>query len=534
MFRRSKRTQPTAPPDVPDVLGDLLRGRGDRPGVAARERFLTAEEIAADPTLGLETGNALGKLFVGLTGARVNEHLRDGVRQRWATGGSPVAIGDDRHIATFAGTRSGKGRGLIIPNLLLYPGSVIVLDPKGDLATETAEYRATVLGQRVLVLDPDEVCSQSAARYRTRWNPLRVRGDESVAQLVDLASMIAESIVVRIARDDSHWDDTASAFIFALVLHVLKSSEYQDGDRTLGVIFRLIMTAAEDGADGKSSTLEQQMIGNEAANGAVAFGASAFYDKEDRERSSVLSTARRHLKFMTYPSLDTLLSGDVGLDLESIQREPTTVYLSIPATKLGVWAALSRMFVNLCLGAFERSSLRSDFQHRTGRVPTLMVLDEFASMGTMTRLADAAGQVAGLGCKLWPILQDMGQLKSLYKDRWETFLANAGVLTFFGNQDLTTLSWIEKRLGQTTIASFSQAQQQVDSALRGGATGATVNLTTHPLLTVPEIARVFNRDDPLVRQLVISAAHGPLILQRAFFDKHELFQAQRRQADRDD
>jgi type IV secretion system protein VirD4 len=179
------------------------------------------------------------------------------------------------------------------------------------------------------------------------------------------------------------------------------------------------------------------------------------------------------------------------------------------------------MFVNLCLGAFESGSLRHEFQHRAGRLPVLMILDEFASMGTMTRLADAAGQVAGLGCKLWPILQDMGQLKSLYKDRWETFLANAGVITFFGNQDLTTLEWIQKRLGDTTITNFSQSQQAVDAAVRGGASGASYSMATHPLLSIPEIARIFNRDDPMLRQLVISGAHGALVLQRAFYDKHE-------------
>ena len=83
--------------------------------------------------------------------------------------------------------------------------------------------------------------------------------------------------------------------------------------------------------------------------------------------------------------------------------------------------------------------------------PVLFILDEFASLGHMRQIEDAAGQIASYGVKLWPILQDLGQLKALYKERWETFMGNAGVLQFFGNNDLTTLEWISKRLGATTI-----------------------------------------------------------------------------------
>ena len=74
----------------------------------------------------------------------------------------------------------------------------------------------------------------------------------------------------------------------------------------------------------------------------------------------------------------------------------------------------------------------------------LFLLDEFAVLGHMRQLEDAAGQIAGYGVKLWPIMQDLGQLKALYRERWETFMGNAGVLQFFGNNDLTTLEWISQ------------------------------------------------------------------------------------------
>ena len=73
--------------------------------------------------------------------------------QLWEGETSHLFVGDDdRHLVTLAGSRAGKGRSLIIPNLLSYPGSVVCIDPKGENAAVTARYRREVLGQEVVVL----------------------------------------------------------------------------------------------------------------------------------------------------------------------------------------------------------------------------------------------------------------------------------------------------------------------------------------------------------------------------------------------
>jgi type IV secretion system protein VirD4 len=120
------------------------------------------------------------------------------------------------------------------------------------------------------------------------------------------------------------------------------------------------------------------------------------------------------------------------------------------------------------------------------------------------------------------VLQDVGQLKALYKDRWETFMGNAGVLQFFGNNDLTTLEWISKRLGNTTVEQLS-ASQVTPGAREAGATGESYAPHTVPVLEPSEVALIFGRDDPELRQLIIQPGFAPIILQRAFWDKHEAF-----------
>ena len=261
--------------------------------------------------------------------------------------------------------------------------------------------------------------------------------------------------------------------------------------------------------------LEKEMMENAAAGGAVMHAARDFYERADRERDSVLSTVRRHLHFLGYDKVQKCLRGS-SFDLRDLKRKQMTIYLSLPAMRMGTCSRLLRLFVNLTLASMEMEKVRP-------RYPVLMCLDEFAVLGTMKVLEDAAGQIAGLGCKLWPVLQDLGQLKSLYGDRWETFLGNAGILQFYGNSDLTTLEWISQRLGTTSVINPSQSDVPLPSANASGATGKSWASGTAPLLTPSEIAKLFGRDDELLRQLIIRPTVDPLVLHRAFYDKHEFF-----------
>ena len=150
------------------------------------------------------------------------------------------------------------------------------------------------------------------------------------------------------------------------------------------------------------------------------------------------------------------------------------------------------------------------------------MLDEFASLGHMQQIENAAGQIAGFGVKLWPVLQDIGQLQALYRNRWETFLGNAGLLQFFGNTDLGTLEWLSKRLGSTTIRVATDRPKTGDQAGKGLPGEAWANQTVK-LLEVDEAARLFGRDDAQRRQLVLWGGQPPLVLQRAHYDTHGLF-----------
>ena len=432
------------------LLSDFPRGDPDREAkdftppaarYAAPARIRKNAALAWKP-FGVDKSKGGGKLFLGLIDGTIE---RDKEGRPYVAGGHAVGVADDRHMMTIAGSRSGKGRAAIVPNMLHYPGSVLATDPKGELATLTASRRKK-MGQSVHVLDPFGVASGAAAAFRAGFNAVASMRDD---KLIEDAALIADALVV-VAGKDPHWDESSKSFIQGVLLHVRTSPRYEK-TRSLLTLRELVGQGAADGDKEKApsgysmAALAKEMRENTAAEGTIQTAAADFFDRPPNERGSVLSSARRHLSFIDLfkTDLGRKTLEDRGLELNALKTRPTTIYLCLPARHIGTCNRWLRLFVNLTLQNMETMG-----GALPGNAPVLCVLDEFAALGHLRQVEDAAGQIAGFGVKLWPILQDLSQLKALYETRWETFLGNAGVLQFFGNNDLSTLEWISEAARQ--------------------------------------------------------------------------------------
>ena len=162
------------------------------------------------------------------------------------------------------------------------------------------------------------------------------------------------------------------------------------------------------------------------------------------EMASVQSTADTQTRWMlSRPMAANVARNDI--DFADLKKRPMTVYLILPAERMRTHSVWLRLIVVSALRAL----------YTPGGLPTLFMLDEFAQLGHLGPIEDAFGLVRGYGVQLWPILQDLNQLKALYKDRWETFVGNAGVVQAFAPNDLTTAEWMSRRAGETTVAAAS-------------------------------------------------------------------------------
>lgn len=457
-------------------------------------RWQDPEAIGQSKALEYDPHNPQGKILIGALGEKL------------------IGIRDDRHIQTVAGNRSGKSV-TVIANLLFYDGSAIAIDPKGELAQTTAITRAK-LGQDVLILDPFSIVTGEARKLRGCYNPLSVLKLGNPYNVED-AVLIADGLVIPAPNaKDPHWDESATQFLIGLILAVKLGVNTAAKDRHLGTVRRLAMRALE--LDGERYVLASKLMGDassiraagdadaaDAIEGAVA----SFYDKPENEMAGVLSTLRRHTQFLDYRAMKDVLSGH-DVDLADLKRAANgkTIYLCLPAMRMAMCNRWLRLILNQFLDAMEREKTKPTS-------PVLAVLDEFPVLGYMKQLENAAGQIASFDVKLWTILQDWGQGKAIYKDRFESFAANAGVSQFFGNVDLTSTEYISKRLGKTLVTGLRKS----DTALTQrdqGMSGRSESPELHDMLTPDEVARLFARSDRMKRQLVMWAGLSPMVIQR--------------------
>jgi type IV secretion system protein VirD4 len=138
-------------------------------------------------------------------------------------------------------------------------------------------------------------------------------------------------------------------------------------------------------------------------------------------------------------------------------------------------------------------------------------LEEFPQLGYMRQIEAAAGLMAGYGVKLWTVLQDLPQIKALYRDSWETFIGNAGVVQAFGNTDATTLEYISRALGTRQIAEQVQSTATPTTVVSASAMERE-NYRSVPLLAPFEVAQYCARDTQ--RQILMIAGSPPAYISR--------------------
>lgn len=463
---RLKTNLPPTPFRFPRGYGEAsipTTGDVNRPQASI---WWTKEQILREERLAYESG----KIFVG----RVDDKM--------------IGLVDDRHIFTVAGSRGGKSACLLIPNLKLYPGSALVIDPKGELARATAAHRREMLGQDVHVLDPWGV-SDLAAGFLSAFDPL-AQLREDPANLIDNADLLADALIIASAKDP-HWTDAARALLRALILWL--SMEGGSLAELPAIIARL---AAEASGEGNEDTLLGQLATLDPEEGerdgdalaVIRTQAQIMCGANDKERASIFSTARTQLAFLESPAMARNLRLSL-LRLSHLKRRPTTIYLCLPASRMSTHGRWLRLIVNLAVSALEAAQFpASKARHH----PVLFVLEEFAALGHMRALEQAVAYMAGFGVKLWAVLQDLSQLKRHYQDGWETFLGNAGIIQAFSVSDQTTCDYLSKRLGETTFQITNKVDVGSDGSAKGES-GLRREFKTAPLLAPDEVARKFAR-----------------------------------------
>ena len=264
--------------------------------------------------------------------------------------------------------------------------------------------------------------------------------------------------------------------------------------------------------------MEQMSFSN---NPLVQRGVARLLQKEERERTAVISTAQRGIDFLDSIPMANVLVPPPGcrledeedtarprqVDLSLLKSEmPMTIYLVIPPEALKTHAAWIRMMIACINNMITRIPGRP-----THRI--LMLLDEFAQLGYIRPVVEGISLVGGYGVLFWIIIQDLAQLKGLYKDNWETIFANCDVKQCFGTNDWSTADLLSKMTGETTV--FTEG----GSSGKGRSYGKSPGHSTNYGESVSEKGRRLVMPDEVMRlptskQLLFVKGSAPLLVNK--------------------
>jgi type IV secretion system protein VirD4 len=240
------------------------------------------------------------------------------------------------HLLTMAPTRTGKGVGTIIPNLLTAERSVICIDPKGENAKVTGRARAQF--GPVHILDPFGVTGQRSAAF----NPLDTL-DPNGLDVAEDASTLADALVFDEPgmAGEAHWNEEAKALIAGLILAIAVG---ESPERRHLATLREYLTFPPE----RFATLLAVMQEMEEVNGLIARAANRHLGKSDREAAGVLSAAQRHTHFLDSPRMTAVL-GRSDFRCADLKRNNATIFLVLPPDRISTYSRWLRLLITQSL-----------------------------------------------------------------------------------------------------------------------------------------------------------------------------------------
>lgn len=336
----------------------------------------------------------------------------------------------DRHLLTVAPTSSGKGACAIIPNLLLQNDlSIICIDPKGQAAAVTKRMRG-LAGKKVHLLNPFNEHGLGTSRY----NPLRELRITS-PDVVKQVGRLAEALILTEGREP-YFDNTGRDLVKVLMLHLI---EKRGPGATLPEMRKLLTRLSQ--ADDQAAELLDELA--KSPHPFIAQPAARFR-RESRDIVGAVNSAITQTGFLDDPQIAHVLSAS-DFSMQDFKDRPTTLYVILPAADV---LHYSRFFRLIVVSAVDH------LMSRPGGTRTLVMLDEFAQLGRLDMIQNAIAQARGYNVQLWPFVQDLNQLQDIYGKRWQSFVANAGVVQWFTPNDIFTAEYLSKLIGKTTVQTF--------------------------------------------------------------------------------
>lgn len=349
-----------------------------------------------------------------------------------------LTFGGSEHVIVEAPTRSGKGTGIVIPNLLTWQGSVVVLDVKRENYDASAGFRAHY-GQQIFLFNPTDREGRTA-----RYNPLayidRTDPDDVIIELQKIATML----FVAPEHGEAFWANGARTGFAGVGAWLAETS---DEPLTMGAIYRHL-------TDGDARSYFKKELANPRLNLSTGCrtALSDFAGGSDNSFADIKKTITNVLGLWLNPLVDAATATS-DFDLRQLRSRPMSIYLGVSPDELDRIAPLYNLLFQQLIDLNVRA-----LPDENSAVPVLVILDEFARLGRASVIASAFSYVAGYGIRLLPVIQSRSQLRGVYGEHVaDEIVANCGVEVAFTPKELRVANELSERLGYVGQASVTKS-----------------------------------------------------------------------------
>ena len=378
------------------------------------------------------------------------------------------------HVMMVAPTRAGKGVGFVIPNILAFNGSAVVLDVKGENFEKTARYRMAN-GDEIYRFSPFDW-----ANGTHRYNPLaRIAKARSFAEQFTEVSILADLFLDKDNRQSDTFSEAGKTIFVAACLLALQRKK-----ATLGEVCKIV-------SDGADKNAQYQTYAEEAVEPTLQtlwMNAASASDRLLTSNIQALKTAG--LKQWDNPAVVAATNGN-DFDFSTFRKKPQSLYIAVSEDHISTLSPLLRlMFADLI------ASLRANEPGPDEKWPVMIMIDEFQQMGAMPYLERAIHTLASYGGRIAMIAQSLAALDKIYGPDGRGSLENgAGLKLYITPRDEQTVKEVSASVGKTTSEAVTTSYGRNKGFL--GAQSSTSRYEERPLLSETE-ARFMDPDDVII------------------------------------
>ncbi|TCR74048.1 type IV secretion system protein VirD4 [Rhizobium sp. BK376] len=338
-----------------------------------------------------------------------------------------IRYSGDSHFFVNGPSRSGKGRGFVMTNLLEYRGSVVVLDVKLENFALTGAARLA-MGQKCFVFAP-------GSKNSHRWNPLDFVRDwpERSTDLINLAT----TLLPIGEKEEGYWKQTARGLMASLIGYVLESRT-MEGRRHLRSVLRLFSMGKPF-----SDVLETIIAGEPELNDFILAGFRQHLGRDEDQRPSF----EGHIVTVLGPFNNLLMAEACAasdFDIRDLRRRPFSLFIASPVSDFGTVEPLIRLLIQQIHDVMLRRLPSPEEPHKI-----LMMLDEFYQFERLPEIVKRAPLVAGYGLTIALVAQNIPQIDERYGQRTrDALIGNMDIKLFIAVGDETTARFVSTHLGR--------------------------------------------------------------------------------------